>query len=1556
MKTIPQALQGHNAKKSRRRLTSRQRGVAIITVLAVIVLMAALVLSFFQMAKNEQVSSKVNADILRSYSLRDVAINIAIGQIREATAPTTSALNANRLWTSQPGLIRTFDKDGNNGPLYKLYSAKSMWVDGNGAESAMLNEDSKANWRNDPVGWVDLNQPVFRAKSTATSDSTQAATKQGSAIYPIIDPSAYKPGRTEADPNPEGFSYTVSQRFNGVDPDKSQLPMPVRWLYTLQDGTVGYMSDSGEFQSSATASKPSDTNPIVGRIAFWTDDESCKININTASEGVFWDTPRCDTPEERFYANCQPTAGEYQRFPGHPAGVCLSSVLFPKKRFYAGGETGPAGSGSQPFYPPGHKSGVPAVDGDYKAMTKDEISFIWDLAPFVGTKNVGKNPAGTVKAVPSSGNITRASLNDANMKIDDSGFGSPDDHLYTSSDELLFRALKNGTSNPSTSRTSWTTVTSAGGYTAPINEETLITRLNRAKFLLTTKSSAPEVTVFGTPRISLWPVDKDVAKITSGTVGTLGPKFTLFDTIIGLTAQLSSNNYYYVIRNQFNSRHTELYGNETSHNLVLFDYLKRATGNKFPGVPGKNTFLDKFGGSSTSGLPNYSDRNNILLNMLDFIRMTNLNDPLLTAANRYGSLGATNNFPGQVTAYCGCNSATNHASNWATLEEPYPKGVGRIFTPIRMHFVIQKIGKIKADGSTWESPPTFPSAIVPLAEQQAYLDTAATNSGTPPYKGGAAVYEMGVIVEGAAPAQGLTGILPGCSVRLGGGDPALAVASVTSPIPSLFIEDNGADSPTGLREQNRRLRFAAGGVSVSNYANTWPVQYPTWGGSAGIRAFSNPNPASKNSLILFAPFAIADGNKSYLEFKRDDAKSEQFVWDKYMWRLMVFDDSVGSDVNQLIQGYYFNFGKAYSQVNFPLPNNAGPATHTLNQQVADMFAAFGHPNGPAAPANRVARPNGFEPRQLGNGTATVHSLYVPIGDYRGIISRRVLGPLAGSNSRLKYEGVSNTTPDGYSGFWSSFVPTPDFGKQDVKYALQSYDPMTGRDDTFDGANTARPHPAYAKAVASTPKILTKLAEFDYPLPFEKWRHHVDLVQLKQRGSMDPAITGDFDNGIAGSPDGAYTNRVDEGDLRPFFTQTGATENTNSIPYFGMNSGLTAGNPNGWLGELTPNFATATAGAAAATPNRQVRGPVQFGSLPTGSSSYTFWQNLLFRPDPFGGSISPNVQADNQWDNRHYGGTLNANMPKDHLLLDLFWMPVVEPYSISDPFSTKGKINMNYRIIPFSYITRNTALHALLKSEKMLTIPTRAASNYKAPPTDSTNYVYPISLTNSVTNQAEQKDKWRKYINAESTLYQFERKFDGAGEFRVQTGEGPRVFRTASEICELWLIPECLKGVTGLGKTDNPYKVMRKFWTGVEVENNDAPALGGNSTLGKKEKITDIEHGQRLTGDNTKEAPYANLYPRLTTKSNVFKVHFTVQTLQKARSTAVNKFDPKFDKVTSEYRGSAVIERALDMTNPNLQQIMYLTDPDVFASTAAGLRKRLDYFYNYRITEIKQFAP
>ena len=69
--------------------------------------------------------------------------------------------------------------------------------------------------------------------------------------------------------------------------------------------------------------------PHCGRVAFWTDDETCKVNVNTASEGVYWDMPRASTKEDLAMEIYQPKAGEYQRFPGHPATVCLSSVLFP---------------------------------------------------------------------------------------------------------------------------------------------------------------------------------------------------------------------------------------------------------------------------------------------------------------------------------------------------------------------------------------------------------------------------------------------------------------------------------------------------------------------------------------------------------------------------------------------------------------------------------------------------------------------------------------------------------------------------------------------------------------------------------------------------------------------------------------------------------------------------------------------------------------------------------------------------------------------------------------------------------------------------------------------------------------------------------------------------------------------------------------------------------------------------------------------------------------------------------------------------------------------------
>ncbi len=113
--------------------------------------------------------------------------------------------------------------------------------------------------------------------------------------------------------------------------------------------------------------------------------------------------------------------------------------------------------------------------------------------------------------------------------------------------------------------------------------------------------------------------------------------------------------------------------------------------------------------------------------------------------------------------------------------------------------------------------------------------------------------------------------------------------------------------------------------------------------------------------------------------------------------------------------------------------------------------------------------------------------------------------------------------------------------------------------------------------------------------------------------------------------------------------------------------------------------------------------MMFGSIPTGVQRFQPWQTLLFNPKPE--------------DSTHPGhGTPLAGppftTPPDHLMADLFWMPVVEPYAISQPFSTAGKVNLNAQILPFTYIKRETALNAVMKAVKFAAIPITDGTSYK----------------------------------------------------------------------------------------------------------------------------------------------------------------------------------------------------------------------------------------------------
>ena len=96
----------------------------------------------------------------------------------------------------------------------------------------------------------------------------------------------------------------------------------------------------------------------------------------------------------------------------------------------------------------------------------------------------------------------------------------------------------------------------------------------------------------------------------------------------------------------------------------------------------------------------------------------------------------------------------------------------------------------------------------------------------------------------------------------------------------------------------------------------------------------------------------------------------------------------------------------------------------------------------------------------------------------------------------------------------------------------------------------------------------------------------------------------------------------------------------------------------------------------------------------------------------------------------------------------------------------------------------------------------------------------------------------------------------------------------------------------------------------------------------------------------RERPYSTLYPRLTTKSNTYTPHFRVQTLQKNPTTSATEWNEARDKVQSEFRGSAIVERYIDPSDPDL--------PDFALPANSAIP--LDKFYRYRVMNMKRFAP
>jgi len=1651
-------------KKYRR----RQRAIALVIVLAMVSMMTIFMLAIFSVSRTEHSSSVKYADGQSARELADTAVNVVMAQIWDGTQRTATIP---ALWASQPGAIRRYNLSGVFTGGYKLYSSASMQV--NGDESMMVNDLPSPDWASLPGRYTDLNEPVIRPDKDGDGNPEL--------VFPIIDPRAYQPASEGAvgSSNVEGFWYDTS--FRGVQAATSdidlnaRLPMPVEWLYVLKNGMLGTVSGSGESMSfvpatSAAENRATEENPIVGRVAFWTDDESSKININTAGEPSVWSTPHFGHERELDFAHFQPMSHEYQRYPGHPATIAMSSVLFPNQDMDLYGKT----VGTAIFN---------------QILNRKER--IYEVMPKLHT---GGSRAGTV----SYWRATDTNLLGGNLARSVDLSQSINERLYASVDDLMFAQRLDGNGKTRVLQDD-SRAMNLGPNSAGVPIFSTPGQLERARFFLTAHSRVPEVNMYGMPRVAIWPVADEA----------LGAEYrTGYDNLIAFCSSLGArdvqrrNNSYFFRRRDSRSATTDI---SIPRNTQLLGMLNTILTTRI--MPGGVTFATKY---------DQGDTMQILVQIFDYIRSTNLYDGFL-APTREQLLGD------------GTQRGGDPRYRWETYNvngpgEVHPDGTmyrrmprdHRTFTADRLSRMTGNRG-IAGDTRTERALEyTMPGhgSVVPSEFQggafrgmgrfpaitEVGFHFVCSGDGNPD-KGS---FRMGTLnQEGRVTKPGWPGF-------------TTAVGTVANPLTaSQFVGGRTAvrmdPMPVGQRGVGPAKNLLATENDEPMFARGerrfWYSNFPAFPPPNAYGTQPNAPANDPRSPRNHPGFRSENWNATLIRSTplRPGERRVQGMINLEMCVPMLGYGPVHPEFTLVIEGLQnmtlngqvmFNApgagrviwktGRELYHINDDIGTETAGGYVDASAMVADRRVRVAHPGLVPDPGYDTSATTSGDPyRGLRNydlvsrymtvsgdtmdfqGAPLTISVYaghqltnaLPIQVYRIpampsktvpvpkliIMSsdrRDTVDPVTGGRTlqvevhapqwwTLSYAGALGR----YTGIWTgsggNVTSTagvlnnnePSRGQTLGRFATWANDRVglvnvprgngvvygydansgnhnsqllnpvtpaidnerdeytdTGHSDMQDSATGNRrdmrgsdvlismvsthgdPRHILAKKVVeasewvSHPKIdaMARLASSANPVYFA---HNISRGRSNANPGFDngnpglrlvpgvtynaakvpdvpayaPAIAlasqfGDFDNGPGYSRDGGWLNKPDEGSAGvTWISQNGATRRM----------------PTAYSSEEDRG---ADAGLSYMTPNRMMPSPGMFGSLPSRVKAGQAWRTLLFRPNTprvSSAAMHPGAPA-------YQGGIA----PADHYIMDLFWMPIVEPYAISETFSSAGKVNINYQIVPFRHIRRSTALHAALKGEIMAAIPNADGPNYLIfPPTfaESTrdgeyHYRQPWSDFMHGLYGGQQK-VWHRKIEVEmrrgsavlGTLLQFENRFNfSSSAFSPAASHG--LFRTASQICEIHLMPkkvlsnpgQQIVGTEGSPTSNGGDPNVNIPYTPLEM--NSVAAAGFWAT-------------RQLTGDNTKERPYANLYGKITTQSNTFRVFYKAQIIRKARSVAPDQFEPGRDRVASEYRGTTLIERKLDANDPLL--------PDYAASPGAA---PLDRFYRFRVLETKRFAP
>lgn len=1311
-----------------------RKAMALVIVLGALVLVTLLCVAFFASTSRELTASKSYASGVSARFYADAAVNVVLGQLGAATTVD----DATKVWTSQPGLLRQFDNQGHQTQVFKLYSSDKMIETGTFAlatggvpnDVPVWTSSTPTNslpWNTDPGVYTDLNAPVTVNKRPN---------------YPILNP-----GGLNAATRIQGFDVsstyglpdTTDLDGDGDATEIAQIPMPVRWLYVLKDGSLATATRTDDKTVSlklAGGGVVPDTNPPVARIAFWTDDDTSRLNINTASEGNYWTLPVAPATDDTL-SIAQINAREFQRYPGHPATTSLS----------------------------------PALDF-LTSSTTDLRNFIFALTPRIsgrgsqfGTRRIG------------------ASLP---VQLDN-------DRLYASVDDLLFlpnfdagtgeryrtstanmKALKEKELDFAYSNSSMTSTGTAGSpYTFGSAFSLDPARLELLRFFLTVDSNAPEVNLFGKPRVSLWPVD------------TRAGYQSVLDKLLAFSSSVNGYKYYFQRQNP-NSR-TEDY-DSIPRNQDLYSYLDHLTSTAIPGL-----------GGNLDSKYNSGDRAQLLTAIFDWIRTVNLayRDPL-----------------GAVLPYAW---QPNPQSD-GTIQAPGLPGSGQVL-PI-------KIGSTAGLG---RFPTLSKGAIAFVREEE-----------DPPVGGKVKVKFRAIfLMETYVPILGYAGLVPDYEIAVSGLGSSFSVATE-------YVSSGSTFSGT------TPLTFQDGAIRANVPANVQPYTGRAWGGTQGF-----------NNLLLYSDgggalqpreLGLMDAVRGYpfvsnqFEVETDVANKDQIKVGLAMSGTASLQQVAvtfrNGDGSTTIGNYVLPFspfspvaGALLGKVDAALTE--GKRLPKLQDRVTQMAEAWGM--------------TGTELNGGGQGSDwamaksvvglndVIYGLELGHGDLRQL----ALHGGGGQNlfePHRSYSGTS-TVPQAHSLLGSAGDAGVFYVTNGGLYNLRGV--FYGSRNAYDGG---------------TPSM------------------YLSQIPSKFSGTSLAATypPGDFTTGVGSEGDGPHVIKADEG----------------NSSFVGFGWGQSVAQP--YQNQLFP---WDSALSDAFSPNRQVASAVQLGTLPVKD---TPWRTLLFRPNVLPVS--------------HPGAGSSA----DSALLDLFWMPVVDPYPISQPLSTSGKVNMNCQIAPFTYVTRSTALLGALKSVKVMAIPSQSNMFYKWAG-------YTVDASKNRFAMSYLYD-----VDATKTLMFFDRRFNSS------TADD-NVFKSPSEICSIPLVPKHnVNSLVGTGHSDDP-----------PAHPLSSTSIGSaNNASSLETAVRDFWTKNPFTGDNVLEAPYNHLYPRLTTQSNTYTVYVRAQSLQVPPGTPLSSLPESRVKVSGEYRGSFAVERFIDPSDPQI--------PD-FAS-ASNFSKTLYPYYKFRVKGSRQFLP